>query len=41
MVPDLHAPVQFMISDVPDDDGAETVSLIPDPENAGVVPPWE
>jgi hypothetical protein len=39
--PDLHAPVQFMISDVPDDGGAETVSLIPDPENASVALPWE
>jgi hypothetical protein len=34
---DLH----FVISDVRDDGGAETVSLIPDPENAGVPLPWE
>jgi hypothetical protein len=33
--------LQFVISDVRNDGGAETVSLIPDPENADVPLPWE
>ncbi len=33
--------LQFVISDVRDDGGAETVSLIPDPENADLPLPWE
>jgi hypothetical protein len=33
--------LQFVISDVRDDGGVETVSMIPDPENADLLPPWE
>jgi hypothetical protein len=33
--------LQFVISDVRDDGGTETVSLIPDPDNADVPLPWE
>jgi hypothetical protein len=33
--------LQFVISNVRVDGGAETVSLIPDPENADVSLPWE
>jgi hypothetical protein len=40
-IPGSGEDVQFMISDVRDDGGAETVSLIPDPENARVALPWE
>jgi hypothetical protein len=39
--PDSDEDLQFIISDVRDDGGAETVSLIPDPENADAPLPWE
>jgi hypothetical protein len=38
---DSDEDLQFIISDVRDDGGAETVSLIPDPENADTPLPWE
>ena len=40
-LPGSDEDLQFVISDVRDDGGAETVSLIPDPENADVPLPWE
>lgn len=40
-LPGSDEDMQFLISDVRDDGGAETASLIPDPENADVAPPWE
>ena len=40
-LPGAAEDLQFVISDVRDDGGAETVSLIPDPENADVPLPWE
>jgi hypothetical protein len=40
-VPGSDEGLHFVISDVRDDGGAETVSLIPDPENVDVPPPWE
>jgi hypothetical protein len=40
-LPDSDEDLQFIISDVRDDGGAETVSLIPDPENADAPLPWE
>jgi hypothetical protein len=35
-LPDADEELQFIIGDVRDDGGAETVALIPDPENADV-----
>jgi hypothetical protein len=40
-LPDSGDELQFIISDVRDDGGAETTSLIPDPENTDVALPWE
>jgi hypothetical protein len=40
-LPDADEELQFIIGDVRDDGGAETVALIPDPENADVALPWE
>ena len=40
-LPDSDEELQFIISDVREDGGAETVALIPDPENADVPLPWE
>jgi hypothetical protein len=40
-LPGSEEELQFVISDVRDDGGAETVSLIPDLENADVPLPWE
>jgi hypothetical protein len=40
-LPGSDEDLQFVISDVRDNGGAETVSLIPDPENADVPLPWE
>lgn len=39
-LPDADEDLQY-VSDVREDGGVETVSLIPDPENADVAPPWE
>jgi len=39
--PDVAEELQFLVSDVRADGGVETVSLIPDPDNADVTPPWE
>jgi hypothetical protein len=40
-LPGSDEDLQFVISDVRDDGGAETVSLIPDPDNADLALPWE
>jgi hypothetical protein len=41
VVPGSEEDLQFVIGDVREDGGIETVSLIPDPENADVPLPWE
>lgn len=38
--PDTNQDLRFLISDVREDGGVETVSLIPDPENAERPLPW-
>ena len=40
-LPGTEEDLQFVISDVRDDGGVETVSLIPDPDNADLLLPWE
>jgi hypothetical protein len=40
-LPDSDEELQFVISDVRDDGGVETMSLIPDPENSDTALPWE
>jgi hypothetical protein len=40
-LPDADQELQFISSNVRDGGGAETVSLIPDPENADMALPWE
>jgi hypothetical protein len=40
-LPDSDEELQFVIGEVRDDGGAETASLIPDPENADTALPWE
>jgi hypothetical protein len=40
-LPGSDEDLQFVISDVRDNSGAETVSLIPDPENGDVPLPWQ
>jgi hypothetical protein len=40
-LPGTDEDLQFVISDVREDGGAETASLIPDPDNADVPLPWE
>jgi hypothetical protein len=41
ILPGSEEDLQFVIGDVREDGGIETVSLIPDPENADVPLPWE
>jgi hypothetical protein len=41
VLPGSEEDLQFVIGDVREDGGIETVSLIPDPENADVPLPWE
>lgn len=40
-LPGSDGDLQFIISDVRNDDGKATVSLIPDPDNADTALPWE
>jgi hypothetical protein len=40
-LPDSDDELQLVISEVRDDGGVETVSLIPDPENTDTALPWE
>lgn len=39
-LPDADDDLQFLVSHGREDGGVETASLIPDPENADVAPPW-
>jgi hypothetical protein len=40
-LPGAEEDLQFVISEVREDGGVETTSLIPDPDNADVPPPWD